>query len=182
MTTNVRRFKAYHEAGHAVVAHLLGMAITNISMMPGDGYCAAVQAPNELATKHNDPAAMKRGLYDNIRVAFAGAAALQLAGYPADIHDNAHADDKASAVLNAIFLVRIEVGLPMHPSPNEPPPEHGDPLHTAIIAILARAWPETKALLRDNWQFIVRVADVLTKRDQLSQAEFEHVVARGQLP
>jgi hypothetical protein len=54
---------AYHEAGHAVVAHKLGIAITNITMIPADGYGAAVHTHNELVAKqgNGDPAA--QGFY-----------------------------------------------------------------------------------------------------------------------
>ena len=54
-------------------------------------------------------------------------------------------------------------------------------LHTASLNILARALPETMALLNDNWQAVVLVAEALTKGDRFSQALLDRIVAHGQL-
>ena len=181
--TGDRLLIAYHEAGHAVVACKLGITTTNITMLPGDGTGAAVHGHNELVAKRDDrdPAALAQRLYANVMVAIAGAAAQSLAGYSGSIHDEAHANDRKSALSYAAPLARIEAGLPALPGPDEPQVlERGDPLHTASVNILARALPETMALLNDNWQAVMHVADALTKRDRLSKAVLDQIFANGQ--
>jgi len=179
--TGDRRLIAYREAGHAVVARKLGIAVTNITMIPGDGYGVAAHAHIELVVKrgHGDPAALAQELYANVMVAVAGAAAQSVAGYSGSIHDDAHAKDRNSALSYAATLARIEAGLPALPGPPQVP-ERGDPLHTASVNILARALPETMALLNDNWHAVVRVASELIKRDRLSQAVLDQIIAHGQ--
>jgi hypothetical protein len=105
-------------------------------------------------------------------VSLAGPIAQRLAGFP----DKGDDDDAKNVGNCAGMLARIEAGLPMNPGPDEPRKLNpGDPLHTAAFRIIERA-----QVLRDNWLAVVRVAGALAKRDRLTQAELDHVIANVQ--
>ena len=57
--------------------------------------------------------------------------------------------------------------------------EPGDPLHNACCTIVERAKAEVDALLRKNWLTVKRVVGAFRKRDQLTQAELDQVIAHG---
>jgi len=174
------RLIAYHEAGHAVVARKLGLRIVDIEMTPSDGRVASVQTRSALWVAKQaggDQAALARGLYADLMVVLAGEAAETLAGYPENPECEGDFDNSINC---AWHLARIEAGLPIEPSPDEPQELYpGDPLHTAGLTIIERAKAETKVMLKDNWQTVMRVAGLLATHDRLSQAELDHVIFHG---
>jgi hypothetical protein len=126
----------------------------------------------------NDPAAKARGIYSDLMVALAGAATQQLAGC---VDNSGDEDDSVYVGSCAGMLARLEAGLLAVPGPDESCDLNpGDPLHAAALRIVRRALAETETLVRDNWLAVVRVAGVLAKRDRLTQAELDHVIANGQ--
>lgn len=177
-----RRLIAYHEVGHAVAARKLGIEINNITMIADDDKLANVRTRSAAWVAEQaggDRVALVRGLYADLMVVLAGLAAQKLAGYPGDT-DGLDGDTERMIDL-ASALARIEAGLPMRPDPDEPQElKPGDPLHTAGIALIERAWAETTTMLQDNWLAVERAAGAQRKRDQLTQADLDHVIAQGQ--
>jgi len=181
MIEEKRRLVAYHEAGHAVVARKLGIAIVYIRITrdnSGD-YGGRVE-PSKMTwetAQASGNSAILAYLYADLMTALAGPTAEQLAGYPDDREDFCE-PDLDHAHNNGALMARIEAGLPI--IPDEPQVlEPGHPLHSALRAIVKNAEAEVDALLRKHWRAVVRVAGVLCNRDRLTQTELDHIIAMG---
>jgi ATP-dependent Zn protease len=70
--TAVRKVVAYHEAGHAVVARLLGQSIVSVAIGADDDSAAAVTSSAAHAARERDAAAQVSGYETDAMIALAG--------------------------------------------------------------------------------------------------------------
>jgi hypothetical protein len=177
-----RRKISYHEGGHAFVARNLGVDVTEVNISPTDGRLGntRIYSTTRVAKQSGgDQAALARSLYVDLMMALAGGIAQEIAGYLIK-GDGGLTGDMNATISCARQIARIEAGLPMAPPGPAQPLKPSDPLYTATVAILERASAETVAVLRANWWSVERIAGALRKRNQLTQAELDHIIAHGQ--
>jgi hypothetical protein len=114
-TRVVRRQVAYHEAGHAVTARLLGF--TGVWIEMDDGFHRAIVRhdllPSMLAVADGGRAALARYLYEEVMFFSAGLVAeVKIAGYPAGYVEEDTAG-RTRVDWDAVRAARIEAGLPI---------------------------------------------------------------------
>jgi hypothetical protein len=120
-TSTSRRQVAYHEAGHAVVAHLLGFTSVWIDMEGGANYQAIVRydilppmlAVADASLRGDGYLVLARYLYKEVMFFIAGLVAeVKIAGYPAN-YIEVDVAGRTSVDWDAIRVARIEAGLPI---------------------------------------------------------------------
>jgi hypothetical protein len=114
-TRVARRQVAYHEAGHAVIAWLLGCSGVWVTM--DDGAYRAITRhdtmPLLLAVADGSYAALARVLYEELMISVAGLVAeVKIAGYPTGYAEEDIAG-RASIAWDAVRVARLESGLPI---------------------------------------------------------------------
>jgi hypothetical protein len=173
----VRKVIAYHEAGHVVVARLLGESIISVTIAKIEEENTGVLRPSA-AHRASGTAAQVAGHETDAKVALAGPMA-QLKSRPS--RDNraaqaieSHEEDYANAETAAAHIALLLAG--------EPLPESGEITFSGAVAgsdraTLERLRRETKAMLDENWPAVKRVAKALFERDHLDQAELDRLIA-----
>jgi hypothetical protein len=133
-TREVRRQTAYHEAGHAVTAHLLGFtgvwvemddganrAITRHDLLPSmltvaDASLGASLnggGPGAMSASSDGRAVLARYLYEELMFSVAGTVAeVKIAGYPA-AYVEVDVAGRTSVDWDAVRAARLEAGLPI---------------------------------------------------------------------
>ena len=110
-----RRQVAYHEAGHAVVAWLLGFSGVWVDM-EDNAYRAIVRhdlLPSMLAVADGGRAVLARYLHEDLMFSIAGLVAeVKIAGYPA-AYVEVDVAGRTSIEWDAVRVARIEAGLPV---------------------------------------------------------------------
>jgi hypothetical protein len=180
-------YRAYHEAGHAVVAKLLGFEGVFIDMKFRDPYSGAYSSVTaydgdirerrqQAAVDNDDHEAFARYWRDQLTFVVAGLVAGDLAGYR-----TAYVEADCTGVplipRCAVRAARTEAGLPIC--------NHRDceilldDAVTAerIAAVTKRAEDEARVLLKANWSTVERVTNALRKRNRLTAAELDAVFA-----
>lgn len=165
---------AYHEAGHAVVARVLGISITHATMLPDQTSLASVGIEaTSLAHNANQVDAL-------VVVSFAGPHS-QSRYRPARKADdwerkanNWDADIEQMSSW-AASIVALRHGLPV--------PEDGaiapfpDSLKPEVGSLLEQLSDKAEAMVIDNWRAITRVAEALLARSILGQQDVDHLIA-----
>ena len=194
-TREARRQVAYHEAGHAVVAWLLGFSGVWIDMEGGSSYHAIVRydsLPPLLAVADGGYSILARYLYEDLMFSVAGLVAeARIAGYPAD-YVEVDVAGRTTVPWDAARVARIEAGLPIcgHkdceiPFDTSPVadagPDSADPDRAGSVTgritgedvaeVIRRAEDEVFDLLQSNWPIVERVVDALCKQDRLTRPE-----------
>lgn len=159
---------AYHEAGHAVIAHLLGKTVTNVSIIPttasAGGYTLVEEKEEELTTLSD---------YRNTITTLYGGRAAEtiLAEDSYDISIGASNDIKEATRL-ASSMVNFADGIDYSSLG-----EHG----TKIIVEktkeeLEKLWERTLSIAEENWEDIEKVAEELKIEERISGEEFLKLV------
>jgi hypothetical protein len=167
-----RRQIAYHEAGPAVAAQLLGFNNVRIDM-EADEYRAIVwyKGPTLTVLAKGDRA--RRDLYALLMFSVAGLVAeVKIAGYPADYVEK-DADGFVSIPWLAVRVARIEAGLPICGHKKCEIPFDAE----RIADVIKRAEDEAFALLKANWLIVKRVTNALCRQDRLTAIELEDLIA-----
>ena len=173
--------KSFHEAGHAVVARILGVEVSGITMRPsGADNTAGVETVSAswLARKASTSEQVLACENDAL-VALAGMAA-QARSHPDLLVTTDNPEYQADIgnaqrmVANIVLLLRGEAVVEGERSP----PLSGDDLKTAKVKF-DQLVQKTYSLVREHWREIVRVAKALESRNQVDQAELDQLIERA---
>jgi hypothetical protein len=170
----VQRVASYHEAGHAVVARLLGQACPSVSIEIDNAVAMAASAAH--AACEAEPAARIAAYETDAKISLAGPLA-QAMSRPSS-NDRAvqvletHEEDFSNAQNAAACCIVLGSGQPL-PEPGEGMEIKID-AHTLDVR-LKRLQQETRTLLKQNWPWLKRVAQALRERGRLDQAEVDRL-------
>jgi ATP-dependent Zn protease len=153
-SSEVLRLTAFHEAGHAVMAHLCGQIVMRVEILgepEHTGTCTARRLITEREA-HGDPAVPTAAIEARILCLCAGIAAENM------IRDEARAptdDDVNEAVGLALRVV-------------------GDCL--LVMPFLEEAMEHAESILRRHWRAVEALAEELLERRDLSGPEVRAVI------
>ncbi len=166
------RHIAIHEAGHAVVAHLLGYGVESVTIR-GDGHSGGW-------TDVRLPAVSDRILIEGrVKVLLAGRAANTTFGASADTGATADLAEATRLLAAARLTFGLADSLVVRAGPDQVLDlvARDRSLADAIGQELNRLMISTKKLVADNRRVIERVADALLDRSVLDQTELANVIA-----
>ena len=159
---------AYHEAGHAVIAHVLGKTVSNISIIPttanAGGYTLIDGEEEELASLSD---------YKNsIKILYGGRAAEAILSNDVQNISTGASGDIREATRLASSIANFADGIDYS--------SFGNP-GTRIIAektkeCLNNLWEETLSLAKENWEKIVKTAEELKIKEKISEEEFKELL------
>jgi len=174
-----RRQIAYHEAGHGVVAWLLGFSGVWVDM-EDNAYRAIVRhdlLPSMLAVADGGRAVLARYLHEDLMFSIAGLVAeVKIAGYPA-AYVEVDVAGRTSIEWDAVRVARIEAGLPVCGHKDCEIPFDAERITEEDVAeVIRRAEDEVFALLKANWSIVERVTNALCRRDRLTAIELDDLI------
>jgi hypothetical protein len=205
-TQEARRQAAYHEAGHAVTAHLLGFSGVWVEM--DDGANRAIThhdlLPSMLAVADaslggtvfasNARAVLARYLYEELMFFVAGTVSEGgIAGYlPGYVEEDMAG--RPCIEWKAVRVARLEAGLPICGHGDCEIPVDAGPVFDAgrvttqrvttqritkedVAAVIKRAEDEVLALLKANWRAVLRAVNALCRHDRITSIEFDALMA-----
>jgi hypothetical protein len=183
-----KKTKAYHEAGHAVIARVLGIDVEYASLFPTDTDDATVAYDCALYLARNKEIVGEIAAAENdVKVMLAGALAqerhepLSEGQRHKAIREGGgwHDDWNSAAWLVTHILYFLRRG-GLSDLQKEPDPE-------GVLAALGtsdefdtvfdRLWEETRVLVYDNWAAIERVAAALLERRYLHEDDIDALIA-----
>jgi ATP-dependent Zn protease len=181
MTHNNDEVRAYHEAGHAVIARVLGVGVAYITLFPTDETNrggAQTRSAAWLARATGDAAAFVRGVETDAKVALAGPHA-QLKHRPNTNKKRASRDEWDSdlklAEMSAVNLAWLQ--------DHAAPPSGSDveislnaEQKTEALRIFRRLQDEARALVEAHWPSVERVAKALLKYRALQGGEVDDLI------
>jgi hypothetical protein len=169
-----RRTKlAYHEAGHAVIARVLGVEVTGVMMFRTEGATAvAMTRSAAYLARGKDIATFVAGLEIDAKVALAGAIAQHRRKPTKSQHGWGDDAKNATNCMATAVIAEREGKVP------EPGIVQIDAAEeTRAKSMLDRARTETEALVEANWPAIERAAAALQVRAMLSQDDLDALIA-----
>jgi hypothetical protein len=176
------RIKAYHEAGHAVVARALGIAVTYVTIFstsPGNQGGAQTHSAAWDARNADLPARLA-AIGKDLEVSLAGPLAERRHRPVKRIDFNTDkpywwANDLAKAKSCAIQVVLLKDGTI---STDDTRTVHLNEAQLAEVNRLIRqSWQETEALVERHWPAIERTANALLSGRPLDQDELDALIA-----
>ncbi|HEX9238055.1 MAG TPA: hypothetical protein VF866_04760 [Xanthobacteraceae bacterium] len=184
-----KRLLAYHEAGHAVVARLLGVGVAVVIMFPTADQKAGVKTKSAEWETGDDPEAVAHACELDAKVVMAGSIAEQI-HRPIKTrtklerrrkHGWASDTENASSFVGKAVLIRS--GVPpavFHFEGNKDYDYDVTPEQIATAnALLRRLHGETHKLLKDNWPAVERVAAAFMEQPLVSEEEIDALIARA---
>ena len=174
-----RRQIAYHEAGHGVVAWLLGFSGVWVDM-EDNAYRAIVRhdlLPSMRAVADGGRAVLARYLHEDLMFSIAGLVAeVKIAGYPA-AYVEVDVAGRTSIEWDAVRVARIEAGLPVCGHKDCEILFDAERITEEDVAeVIRRAEDEVFALLKANWSIVERVTNALCRRDRLTAIELDDLI------
>ena len=175
--------KAYHEAGHAVVARVLGVEVTYVTLFSTDETNSAI-AQTRSATwlaRGADDTTLLAAAEKDLKISLAGP--LADAWYRPkrrDKQDDWQAD-LAHARQSAAHAVSIRRGAnPLDANGQVKPGVKTELTHDEAqecLHLINQLWEETDKLIADNWPAVTRVAEMLFERRILSGDDVDSLIA-----
>ena len=172
----VLRTISYHEAGHAVVARLLGVN-TSATIDQENQEAVAPTSSAAYIAREGDTSAQVAGYETDGKIALAGPIAQLMSRPTRDNHVaksvQLHNEDFANAKKAAVCIAALLTG--------ESLPQPGQiTLRGAVLNsdedTLERLKRETKAILKEHWPAVKRVAKALLAERHLDQAEIDRLI------
>lgn len=163
---------AHHEAGHAVIARVLGMGIGCVTLFSTDSNneAVALTISASSAARGADQATLIAALEKDAMVSLAGSYA-QVRYRPAKNQDGWESDTEAASSFVAL-AVALRHGMT---------PEDGRTLPKALapecLQLYERLCDKTEALVAEHWSSIVRVAKALPEHPALNEADVDDLIA-----
>jgi len=182
MVGKIRRVKSFHESGHAVIARVLGIQVSGVTMRPaGPDNTAGVETlPASWLARNSDTAEQVFACENDAIVAFAGMAA-QARSHPSllvKIDNPEFQGDIENARRLVANIVLVLSGERVFEDERSPPLS-GENLRKAkgkFDELLQR----THALVDEHWRAIQRVARALETHDRIDQTELDQLIDRAQ--
>jgi ATP-dependent Zn protease len=171
---NGRRTKlAYHEAGHAVIARVLGVEVTGVTMLPTDGTAARV-ITTSVAMQHRGLDDFVAGMVIDSKIALARPITQWQYKRTEDVRGWDDDIERASNYIAAAVLAEREGKIPQLGA------FELDTIERARAEeMFNKARTETEALVQASWQAIERVAAALQTRDLLTQRDLDDLIANA---
>lgn len=172
--------KAYHEAGHAVVARLLEIPVNRVTVFPTDDANQAIAEAHSAAylSRNEDAAGQIIGLEKDAKVCLAGPYAQHhyrpAQGQTVDDFPEEWVSDIANAqsLVATSWMIRQGISL-----------DRGASLSDGQAAEAQRLWrplaAEAEALVAENWRAIERVAKALITHRELTGDDIDDLIARS---
>jgi len=178
MPTNRKKQMAYHEAGHAVIARMLGVGVPQLTLVSvdADNAAGAITASAAALADRNDLFAYVAGIEKDIKISIAGPQSQNIYRPSDENHDEWESDRQTQLSL-ALKIVLLKAGIDI-PDAGLQASVNSDQLDEAK-RLLARLAEETRALVIANWPAITRVAEALLRlrRQTLDQAAIDALIA-----
>jgi len=174
--------KAYHEAGHAVVARLLEIPVNRVTISPTDDTNQAIAEAHSAAylARNEDAAGQIVGLEKDAKACLAGPYAQHhyrpAQGQTVDDFPEEWASDIANAqsLVATSWMIRQGTSL-----------DRGASLSDGQAAEVQRLWrplaAEAEALVAKNWRAIERVAKALITHRELTGDDIDDLIAGRRL-
>jgi hypothetical protein len=153
-----RKRTAYHEAGHAVIARVLGVKAAYISMVPNEWSVAHVHFSRRWRSKQIKALVFKAGIV-----------AERMAGFPRSRWNGRHDDE----IIIEIIVEQIGGRRPIR---NKNGSIRKIPFAQTYCGLELRLERKTEVLVARHWRDIERLARVLRRRDFLGAAEIERLL------
>jgi ATP-dependent Zn protease len=171
--------RAVHETGHAVVARVLGVAVTYVTMFPTrlDNNAAAQTRSATFLARHSSVEAIQIANAKDAKIALAGNIA-ERRYRPNDKSAKqgfGAGEDAKRAQVMAQTNVLVGAGLDLvnAPASIDVSPEQND----VAVALLHKWWDETVELVDSNWHTIRHVAKALQQRRFLDPETLDKLIA-----
>jgi hypothetical protein len=175
------RIIAHHEAGHAVVARMLGVGVTHVALFPTvdtEGVAGACSESAAWQVRAADAPARLAAYEKDAKVALAGPQAQHRYRPVRDFRKswiNNWRDDGLVAKSCAARIVLLADGIEMGDAPVHATFTEGQ--GRRINATLQRLMEEAAAMVEENWPAIERVAQELLHRKILAEADLDALIA-----
>ncbi len=167
---------AHHEAGHAVIARVLGLGIAHVTIFstdPANLAIALTQSATYLTSRDADHAAHMAALEKDAIVCLAGPNAQMRHRRPKNQDD--WEDDRRNASSLAAEAVMLSRGMPV--------PEKGakfslpKDLGPEVNQLFEQFRDKSKVLVDEHWPAIVRVAEALLDHHILNETDIDDLIA-----
>lgn len=172
---------AIHEAGHAVIARVLGIAVTQVAMFPTDGKGGAAGAQTGSASwlaNEADRSAQIRAAENDAKVCLAGPHAQQKYR-PSKVKHRMPVEWRDDFELAKQFVVKA-VLLETDPAFNLPTEGRDIILSrdasAQVVSRFDRISADVKSLVADNWPAIERTAEELLRLRTISGEEVDAII------
>ncbi len=176
----LEKMKAYHEAGHAVVARVLGVTINHVTMFStGPKNAAVAQTRSAFWLARNaDLPSQQAAIAKDAKIAIAGTSA-QAKFKPAKHNNSPGPPEWGNDIQRAIALAGIAVllknGMCLANMPAEIDPDAATRSEAELVLI--GFIDETEVMVAKNWPAIERTAEALLSRRILLQDDVDALIA-----
>ena len=158
MEETEEKLLAYHDAGHAIAGHVLGLTVERLSIVPDEHYAGLADVPIDLDLAHGSPDESNDYLRRHLVCFLAGAVAEEiLTGEPVELGPRStYRGDWNGAADCVVELAGKDV--------KRQAAEGED------------AFRKTRAILRENWSVVATLAEALIEHRELTREQVLAIV------